>query len=521
MIDSPKAKKSKERELFFLGLALVGTVDSLTTTGIPFNHVLSQWGVKKIKDNDKYSADVRIALHEEAYRAYGDEALLAFGYANSLKFQAVDSRWTVKDPRDGSIAELRRVMEGIHNSMQQSALMAVRNLDKKKIGDLKYKNMGNFEYGYTTATRLRHVAFSRGMLEYFMAPLRKYWSIDVSFLKRKSKEGRQWAQIFWSIKFKKHRQSISIGEIRAINRRDVEQKFFKKVLNETQSKNKRIEQLSEQLGKYLPPQILKTMMKSNYKTDIRTHRKKLTIFFSDIKNFTQSSEGLQPEDLTKYLNEYFSEMTQIALDNGATIDKYIGDAMMVFFGDLESKGEKEDARACIKMALEMQERMIFLQDKWRQEGFANPFEVRMGINTGYCNVGNFGSEQRLTYTIIGGEVNVAQRLEAAANAGGALISYESYAHAKDMIEVQPRPSIQMKGINREIKIFSLIGRRTNKTKRENESKLLSTQENKTEPITSSGLDERIRTIENGLLMLHNKITKLELSLIKTEETGSE
>ena len=196
MIDSPKAKKSKEKELFFLGLALVGTVDSLLTTGIPVNHVLSRWGIKKINDNDKYSADVRIALHEEAYKTYGNEALLAFGYANSLKFQAVDSRWVVKDPRNGSIAELRRVMEGIHNSMQQSALMAVGNLDKKKLGNLKYKNQGNFEYRYTTATRLRHVAFSMGMLEYFMAPLRKYWSIDVSFLKRKSKYLTFWKSSF-------------------------------------------------------------------------------------------------------------------------------------------------------------------------------------------------------------------------------------------------------------------------------------------------------------------------------------
>ena len=104
----------------------------------------------------------------------------------------------------------------------------------------------------------------------------------------------------------------------------------------------------------------------------------------------------------------------------------------------------------------MQKKIKNLQSKWRNEGFYEPFQIRMGINTGYCNVGNFGSEQRLTYTIIGGEVNIAQRLEAAAPSDGILLSYESYAHAQDIVEVEELSSITMKGINREIKVFSVI-----------------------------------------------------------------
>ena len=91
---------------------------------------------------------------------------------------------------------------------------------------------------------------------------------------------------------------------------------------------------------------------------------------------------MQPEDLTKYLNEYFSEMTKIAVKHGATIDKYIGDSMMVFLGIPRQEGEKEDARTCIDMALEMQERDGGVERKWAQEGFAEPFEIRMGVNTG-------------------------------------------------------------------------------------------------------------------------------------------
>ena len=110
-----------------------------------------------------------------------------------------------------------------------------------------------------------------------------------------------------------------------------------------------LEALSRQLSKYLPPQIHEALFEGKHDTRITTQRKKLTVFFSDIKGFTQTSESLQPEALTEYLNEYFSEMTQIALDHGATIDKYMGDAMMVFFGDPETRGVRDDARACLEI----------------------------------------------------------------------------------------------------------------------------------------------------------------------------
>ncbi len=118
------------------------------------------------------------------------------------------------------------------------------------------------------------------------------------------------------------------------------------------------------------------------------------------------------------------------------------------------------------MALKMRDKISELQDKWQKQGFADPFVIRMGMNTGYCNVGNFGSDQRLTYTIIGSEVNVAQRLEASAQPGGILMSYETYAHAQDLIEVEQLNSISMKGVKREIKVFSAL----NKIERINQKK---------------------------------------------------
>jgi class 3 adenylate cyclase len=218
------------------------------------------------------------------------------------------------------------------------------------------------------------------------------------------------------------------------------------------------EVLSQQLAKYLPPQIHAALIAGRYDTRVSTKRKKLTVFFSDIKDFTTTSESLQPEALTEYLNEYFSEMTQIAIEHGATIDKYIGDAMMVFFGDPESHGVREDARACVEMALKMQERMKVLAHSWKAKGFENPFVIRIGINTGYCNVGNFGSDQRLSYTIIGREVNIAQRLESQAEPGGILLSYETYAHVQDMVAVEERQSIRLKGIAQDVKAFAVKSR---------------------------------------------------------------
>jgi class 3 adenylate cyclase len=222
-----------------------------------------------------------------------------------------------------------------------------------------------------------------------------------------------------------------------------------------------LETLSRQLAKYLPPQIHEALFAGRYDTEVRTQRKRLTVFFSDIKDFTQTAESLQPETLTEYLNEYFSEMTRIALSFGATIDKYIGDAMMVFFGDPESRGEREDARACLSMALAMQDRLRELHAIWTSRGFQQPFVVRMGINTGYCNVGNFGSSERLSYTIVGGEVNVAARLESNADPGGLLISYETYALVRDLVDVEERQSVRMKGIARDIRTFAVLKRSKN------------------------------------------------------------
>ncbi|MGP9811784.1 adenylate/guanylate cyclase domain-containing protein [Rhodopseudomonas sp. NSM] len=219
---------------------------------------------------------------------------------------------------------------------------------------------------------------------------------------------------------------------------------------ELETNNDFLATLSMKISRYIPPQIYKSIFSGQKDVVIHTERKKLTIFFSDIQNFTATTERLQPELITQLLNEYFTEMSEIAHRHGGTIDKFIGDAMLIFFGDPESKGDRADAQACLRMAWAMQRRLAELNAKWRAAGIEQPFRARIGINSGYCNVGNFGSADRMDYTIIGAEANLAARLQAIAEPGGIVISYETYALVSDIIAAHTLPSITMKGISREV-----------------------------------------------------------------------
>src|SRR6202041_1420763 len=118
--------------------------------------------------------------------------------------------------------------------------------------------------------------------------------------------------------------------------------------------------------------------------------------------------------------------------------------------DPETRGDTEDAKACLRMAVEMQQRIAGLNAKWRNAGIEYPFRVRMGINTGFCNVGNFGSADRMDYTIIGAEANLAARLQSIAEPGQLVVSYETYALARDIVVAQELQPITMKGIHRDI-----------------------------------------------------------------------
>ena len=242
-------------------------------------------------------------------------------------------------------------------------------------------------------------------------------------------------------------------------RREREELLEEKIRNREiiEDKTKKLESLANRLAKYLSPQIYESIFSGKSDMKETFSRKNLTIFFSDIEGFTDISDGMEPERLAYIINTYLGEMSKIALDCGGTIDKFIGDAMMVFFGDPETEGEREDAIKCAQMALRMQQRINGLQEKWQSHGISKPVKVRMGISTGFCTVGNFGSDQRLEYTAIGGPVNLASRLEDATSAGTILISEQTHlliqevALCRDMGEVTP------KGFVRPIRTYELEG----------------------------------------------------------------
>lgn len=229
--------------------------------------------------------------------------------------------------------------------------------------------------------------------------------------------------------------------------------------NELSERQKESANLSRKLAKYLPPQVWGSIFSGQTDVKLQTQRKKLTVFFSDIKGFAEISEELQPEALTDLLNSYFTEMSRIALKYGGTIDKFVGDAILIFFGDPASRGHKQDAIACVSMALEMRKKMKLLRQQWKKEGINKPLQVRMGINTGYCTVGNFGADTRMDYTIIGREVNLASRLESVAQPGEILIAESTYNLVRDVIMCRDRGQITVKGFTKTVPIYEIVDHR--------------------------------------------------------------
>ena len=228
-----------------------------------------------------------------------------------------------------------------------------------------------------------------------------------------------------------------------------------KAYEELSFKTERLEKISNQLAKYLSPQIYKNIFETD--TDkVETYtRKKLTIFFSDIKEFTNLSDRLDPDLLAEIINEYLSEMTEIALQFGGTIDKFIGDAILVFFGDPDTKGDVEDALSAIEMSIRMQKRVNELQKTWKKLGLADGLMVRMGISTGFCTVGNFGSDLRLDYTVLGSPVNLAARLQGMANPGEIIIDENTQNLISQDVDLEKYETFTPKGFVRAINTFKV------------------------------------------------------------------
>ena len=231
--------------------------------------------------------------------------------------------------------------------------------------------------------------------------------------------------------------------------------------------NAKLENFSSKLSKYFSPQVYQSLFTGELDVKIETKRKQLTVFFSDLQGFTELTERLEPEVLTELLTHYLTEMSRISIKWGGTIDKFIGDAIMIFFGDPNSQGENQDAVNCVMMAMEMLKKLEELRKEWRKKGLALPLNARIGIHTGICTVGNFGSEDRLDYTIIGNGVNLASRLESNANPKSILISEDTYLHVQEKIECKKYKEFKVKGISYPVQTYYVEGMVNNISSQEN------------------------------------------------------
>jgi adenylate cyclase len=222
---------------------------------------------------------------------------------------------------------------------------------------------------------------------------------------------------------------------------------------------------------YMSEVLVKELESNPEKARLGGDRRFITIFFSDLANFTTLSERFEPERIVSLLNAYFTEMSRVILDSQGVIDKYQGDGIMGFWGAPISL-EDHAARAC-RAALECQVRMAKINQSLSREGIP-PLSMRIGLHSGDAVVGNMGSAQRFDYTIIGDSVNLASRLEGVNKQFGTkvIISEATFLQAREAIEARELDLIAVKGKEEPIRIYELLGEKGRLTEEQKRLKLL-------------------------------------------------
>lgn len=219
-----------------------------------------------------------------------------------------------------------------------------------------------------------------------------------------------------------------------------------------------IERLRRATGlirRYVPAQLATRILTGEHALRAAPERRKVTLFFSDVVGFTEAADRMEAEDLSALLNEYLSEMATIADAFGATLNQFVGDGIMIFFGAPDATRDEDHALRAVKMAEAMQRRMGELREKWFQEGIQEPFQIRIGINTGVASVGDFGSAGRITYSAIGNQTNLTARIQAACEPGRILVSHTTWALVKDQIAYKEHGEIQVKGLHYPVRVYEV------------------------------------------------------------------
>jgi class 3 adenylate cyclase len=206
------------------------------------------------------------------------------------------------------------------------------------------------------------------------------------------------------------------------------------------------------LKRYISPQLAASIVAEERDLNLAPRRKYLTTFFSDVRGFTTASERMEPEELIDELNDYLTAMTDIVFRYEGTLDKYVGDAVMVFFGD--PIPQDDHAERAVRMAFEMRERMPELQERW-QSRYRQSFEIGIGIATGWVTVGDIGSPARSDYTVLGNEVNFAARLSDRATAGQILVTERTLSEVRDLVTATLLDEMTLDGVNRPVNVYEV------------------------------------------------------------------
>jgi class 3 adenylate cyclase/PAS domain-containing protein len=355
----------------------------------------------------------------------------------------------------------RRLVDAIENSSEGFAFYDPDDrlvLCNTKYRELLYPNTDiDIEPGTTFETIIRraaeqgHIADAKGRVEEWVQNrLAVHRDPDEPRVQRR--RGGKWILITES-KTSDGGIVAIYSDITDLKRRE-EQLTIKS--NDLEEANRRLQNAKEQISKYIDPNVTEKIFKGEFTAELSHKRTKLTMFFSDIKDFTQFTDASDPEDVASLLNEYLGEMAQIVKKWGGTIPQFTGDSIYAIFGAPDSKGEREDALACLRMALEMQNKMKTLREKWWNRGVQFPFAIRCGIHTGMANVGNYGSEGFMEYSAIGLNTNLASRLEQACIPGDIYLSHTSWALVKDEIPCEEVGTIEVKGFHYPIQTYRVL-----------------------------------------------------------------
>jgi adenylate cyclase len=211
-----------------------------------------------------------------------------------------------------------------------------------------------------------------------------------------------------------------------------------------------------ELKRFMPHQVAEGLLAGQLGTSEGFERRRLTLLFTDMVGFTDLSDSLEPEELSDVLNEYLQEMTAVAVAHGGTLDNYIGDGVMVIFGAPRRLDDQVQAWSAIQAAFEMKRRSEELAEAIRGRGIPADLRIRVGVNTGHCTVGVFGSDLLRAYKAVGFSVNVTARLQTEAEPGSILCGFRTYALIKDRVRAEPREPLSLKGAARPVEAWEIL-----------------------------------------------------------------